>query len=612
MGDRRTRIRRYAALAAGLLFALAAVAGAGRAASGQAREIGRPCKAGSQARCLTVVVPLDRSGRVRGKVPLHVQVLPADGIQRGVVFLIAGGPGQAGTEAFDFGEPLVSLLYRAAFPGYTLVTYDDRGTGRSGALRCPPLSTSRPTGRSQVASCASRLGPRRDFYGTPDNARDLEAVRRALGYGSIALAGVSYGTELAVEYARSFPAHVERLLLDSVALLDRPDPLGSNVLSRIPATLRRYCAGGECKAATPDLAADVTALGRELERRALRGTVRQSDGGQRSARFDRYALLSLVVDADLSPGIALALPAAVHAARGGDVAPLLRLASLDPARDSSAAGVNSGVYLATTCRDGGFPWRAGTPVAKRRAILAAAIRALPPNGLGGFGRWAADLGSAYSCLGWPSPRGGSERSNAPYPDVPVLLLSGGFDMRTPTANAAALAKRFPRAHLVVVPRVGHSVMGNDVSGCALRAVRDWVTNDTADAACPPVRSPFRPVSAYAPSAGPRAGGKRSLALTRATLNDAVAAWLMTAALEGKRTTVAGLTHGKAAMSLAGIELTQYGIEPGVWLTGRIALSLFPPIHFSGSVTVSGPGTARGSVTVSGDDLRGVFGGKTFR
>jgi len=44
--------------------------------------------------CGTVQVPLDRSGRVPGTIGLHVEVLPAEGTARGVMFLIAGGPGQ--------------------------------------------------------------------------------------------------------------------------------------------------------------------------------------------------------------------------------------------------------------------------------------------------------------------------------------------------------------------------------------------------------------------------------------------------------------------------------------------------------------------------------------
>ena len=84
---------------------------------------------------------------------------------------------------------------------------------------------------------------------------------------------------------------------------------------------------------------------------------------------------------------------------------------------------------------------------------------------------------------------------------------------------------------------------------------------------------------------------------------------MTAAIGGESTTVAGLTHGQAANSLTGITLTGYGIEPGVWLTGQLSLSVLPPIHFSGTITVSGPRAAGGKVEVEGADLSGVLGGK---
>jgi hypothetical protein len=239
-----------------------------------------------------------------------------------------------------------------------------------------------------------------------------------------------------------------------------------------------------------------------------------------------------------------------------------------------------------------------------------AVAGLSPGALGGFGSWAAKFGSAFSCLEWPSPAGGAARSTAPLPDVPVLVLSGALDMRTPTADGAALARRFPHARLLVVPRVGHSVLTNDLSGCALFAVRSWINGGTVDTHCPQVEPPFAAVPAYAPAGARVPGAEATLALARATLDEAVAAWLMTAAVGGKSTTVAGLTHGKAANSLTGITLTEYGIEPGVWVTGRLSLSVLPPIHFSGSLTVSGPRAAGGKVTVEGASLDGVLGGKS--
>jgi len=54
-----------------------------------------PCHGSSGVLCGTVSVQLDPSGTVPGSVPLAVEELPADGKPRGVMALLAGGPGQA-------------------------------------------------------------------------------------------------------------------------------------------------------------------------------------------------------------------------------------------------------------------------------------------------------------------------------------------------------------------------------------------------------------------------------------------------------------------------------------------------------------------------------------
>src|SRR5581483_5981484 len=84
--------------------------------------------------CATLSVPLDYGGSVAGQVPLYVEVLPAAGTPRGVMVMLAGGPGQASAETFELG--VKAAYWRSFFPGYTLVAYDDRGTGKSGALGC--------------------------------------------------------------------------------------------------------------------------------------------------------------------------------------------------------------------------------------------------------------------------------------------------------------------------------------------------------------------------------------------------------------------------------------------------------------------------------------------
>ena len=205
--------------------------------------------------CSQVVVPLDRRGIVPGTISLHVEVVPSSGPSRGAVFLIAGGPGQGSAHVFGFDSPAAIGLYRYLFPGYTLVSYDDRGTGESGLLDCPPLqsATQADAERLAAAACAASIGAPRDFYSTADHAEDLDAVRQSLGFNKIALYGVSYGTKLAMAYALAHPDHVERLLLDSVLPPELPDPFSANVARTMPATLTAFCSDGGCRSATQRL-----------------------------------------------------------------------------------------------------------------------------------------------------------------------------------------------------------------------------------------------------------------------------------------------------------------------------------------------------------------------
>ena len=53
-----------------------------------------PCADKNGVQCGTVDVPIDRTGGIPGTIGLHVEVLPASGVPRGTMFLIAGGPGQ--------------------------------------------------------------------------------------------------------------------------------------------------------------------------------------------------------------------------------------------------------------------------------------------------------------------------------------------------------------------------------------------------------------------------------------------------------------------------------------------------------------------------------------
>jgi pimeloyl-ACP methyl ester carboxylesterase len=543
-----------------------------------------------------------------------VEELPATSQPRGALFLIAGGPGQGSAHTFSLGTPEDALVFRFLFPGYTLVAYDDRGTGDSGLLNCPALQVSTaPTGEDLLASaCAASIGPAASLYGTADHVEDLDAVRASLGFDKVALFGVSYGTKLALAYADAHPTHIDRLVLDSVLPTDFPDPFGANVARAMPATLSAYCAN-VCRAATPDFAGDVVTVANRLAAKPAHGTVLLPSGKKKQDALGGVELLSLVVDADLNPGLAAELPAAAHAARLGNMGPLLRLHVLDTtASQLSAPDLSAALFAATDCRDGPFPWPAGSDPAARPALLRSAVAALPPGSFGPFGSWASDLGNASLCDTWPAPAGGANLSAGPLPNVPVLALSGGFDMRTPTAGAQSVIAQFPQGKLIVVPGIGHSVTSTDPSGCAALAVHDWMLDPTSNDTCP--RPPFlvAPIGVFPKAPARRESPAATFGLVSKTVAEAEAAWLDVNS-SGSASPAPGLASGKLVqVGSDGFRLTGYGIVPGVTVTGtvKIALRTSVALKFQGQLTVGGRLASAGKLQLVASRLQGTLGGRS--
>jgi pimeloyl-ACP methyl ester carboxylesterase len=504
-------------------------------------------------------------------------------------------------------------------PGYTLVAFDNRGTGDSGLIRCPALQAAVGPSAEEAAAlardCAAIIGPQREFYATRDHAEDLEAVRVALGYGKVALFGVSYGTKLSLAYALGHPAAVDRLLLDSVVPTVFPDPFDRNVLREMPDTLAAFCAGKLCRAATPDFPGDFVTLANRLEAHPIQGKVVTPGGSLKTVRMTGEDLLTMTIDADLSPGLAAEIPAAVRAARAGNTRPLLRIFDLDQRTGQlSAEDLSFGLNAATNCADGRFPWVPGTPPGQRRAIINSAIAGLLPGSLGPFGDWSARLGTAYFCEQWPSPAGNTALGPGPLPDVPVLAVNGGFDLRTPVANAVAVVSQFRQGRLLVVPGVGHSVLSADFSFCSQRAVRAWILGTLTapvQAMCPRVAPVMKILRAF-PSRPARPSVQSTLAAASKAVREAEASWLQVL-LSSASINPRGLYGGKlvSAKSGDGFTLTRYSIAPGVFVTGKLSLVDFAPQStYRGTVRVTGPAVVAGTLRFTAKNrVTGTLGGR---
>ena len=571
-------------------------------------------------RCATLKVPLDRTGTVPGEVLLHIRRVRARRRPaRGATFVLAGGPGQSATAAFA-GEGLAAIA--PAYRTRDLILFDQRGTGRSGLLRCRSLQRANilDAGRA-AAECAERLGPARAFYTTPETVEDIEAIRRELGVPRIALYGTSYGTKVALAYALRYPANVERLALDSIVEPDGPDTLYLDSIQAVPRALTALCRVG-CGGFTRDPVADVQALVARLAAGPLRGTVFDARGRGRRVELTRSDLFLILVSGDFDADLRADFPAAVRSALSGDLAPVLRLRQRS-IRIESAEGAprafSTATYAATTCEEARLPWARTAPFELRRGEAAAQAEALPTEAFGPFDRATAlDNDIINLCEFWPAAPTEPAFGTGPPPDVPVLLLEGEDDLRTPLESAQRVAALFPQARLYLARATGHSALGSDFSGCAERAFARFFLGRRMPGPCRPVRrlpKPTRPVPATlrrvrrAPGVpGLRGRAVRAVILTLNDVVDDYASRFLSDAGDSLVTRGGGLRGGHWSVTIDGdIVLDHVRFVSGVGISGRLRRFLEPGQR--GRLRVSGPATPDGLLVLRGRRLSGRLGGR---
>ena len=238
-------------------------------------------------RCATVTVPESR-GKPGGRtLALKVYVIPARHPAPGAepIYVLSGGPGETVSE---LAPDLVGSPLREA---HDIVLADQRGTGEGHRLDCPPpagaglqrlLDT--PLDVAALSACRDQLAKRFDLsaYTTVASADDLEDVRRALGHGRINLHGGSFGTYLGQVYLRDHGEHVNAAVFYSLVTLKNRVPLyhareGQYGFDR----MAEDCAADPaCRAAYPDLNADLAAILARLRREPARAVVKDPETGR--------------------------------------------------------------------------------------------------------------------------------------------------------------------------------------------------------------------------------------------------------------------------------------------------------------------------------------------
>ncbi len=543
------------------------------------------------AQCGTVTVPLDHAGVTPGTLPLAYAKVPATGTRTGTIVFLAGGPGQA---ALPLTASVATIL-RPLRATHDLVLLDQRGSGESGAVDCFADS---------LAECAARLGDRRGFYNTAETAHDVENLRVALGVDKLTVLGVSYGTKVAAEYARRYPERTAAVVLDSPVPVDGLDVLGQLRFLSAPRVLREVCFPGLCRRTVDEPGESLSAAVARVRRARVRGPLVRSSGRVVTRSVDESFVLSQFVSSDAVPGLRAGLPAALASLARGDAAPLLHLAEIANPLEV-APDINDARFLATTCTEARLPWTPDSPLDPRQSALEAyaADRAteLEPFSV----RTLIEGSTAQICSTWPpTPR--PEPVAIQGPDVPVLILSGREDLRTPLEDARRTAAQYPNARLLAVPGVGHSVLRNDPAGCGRIGLVAFVRGQTVPKCSGPSRLTAAP---YAPATIGALRPTRLSGLPGRTLS------AITVTLTGIAFDAAA--HGRETFRLPGLRagyvratrtaLTMHDVEwiRGVRVSGRL------DARGRGTVTVSGPNAASGTVTYGPRGASGTLGGRAF-
>jgi pimeloyl-ACP methyl ester carboxylesterase len=442
---------------------------------------------------------------------------PADDPARrlGSLFFHPGGPGVAGTRALPAWIGSLPPAVRARFD---LVSWDPRGVGASGAVRCfaserearafgASLPAGFPVEEREIRRwgegvarfgrrCGERNGALLRHLSTADSARDLDLLRRATGDPLLTYRGMGYGSLLGATYANLFPTRVRAMVLDGIV-----DPLawsnGGNPSSSLSTSLRLQ--RDEASART---------LQAFLRRCGEAGVDRcpfaaPGPGGGAAATEAKFrALLQRLA----------ARPIPIQGRPMGVAAVLASLAeqlAVVQASSGSPGWVGAARFLETLHQGGS----GGTPPARGDGLSGPALavqcaESPNPRTLADFRRLASlayrrsgAIGPFWSwrdspCAAWPT------RAVAPYSGPwsrrtlgTVLVIGTRFDPATPFQAALELARELGNARLLSVNGYGHTVLRNP-SACAARHEAAYLIEGTLPpegSVCRPDRPPFAAV-----------------------------------------------------------------------------------------------------------------------
>lgn len=432
-------------------------------------------ESGLTVECGDLTVPEDYSQPDGRAIQLHVAVFrsPSTDARPDPLIYLHGGPGGgAETWVFILGHGL----------NRDVVIFDQRGTGHSlPRLNCPDmageyvdsLSKNRRTSflsweTAHMDACRKDLEARNislAAYSTLANAADLNILIKALGYSSVNLYGVSYGTYLALTYLREYGSEdlIRSVVLDSTypPQGDFIAERGENAQASWDAIFSACETDPDCRQAFPDIKLRFYRLLDQLAVRPI--TIQKNNpytGQTQTMTVNDFVFLEAFYRSSYRSDWIPKIPALIATVEQGDTT--LLGAALSNAFDS-AGSTDPGVYYSITCSNA-----AGQASEERihagNSQLDAPLRAY-------FNDTASGIFNL--CRHWPIAPFSPTKNEPVLSSVPILLLSGAFDPSTSPAWARLAAKTLDHGYLFEFPASAH---GGITNSCAQTLFFSFISN----------------------------------------------------------------------------------------------------------------------------------------
>lgn len=417
----------------------------------------------ASARCGWMTRPENPDQPGGAQVKLRVVVIPSLRLRAepDPLVVLAGGPGQG---ANDFYTAIGAAFGRIR-RNRDIVLIDQRGTGQSHRLDCElPDETQfadvQPEQlQEQARACLGAMSGDPRFYTTSIAVRDLEAIRAALGYPSLNLYSVSYGTRVAQHYVRRYPSRVRTAILDGAVPVDLalgPDA-ALQAQQALDTLFERCGADAECDKAFPQSRMQFDALRGRLRSERIQTRIPDPvDAHMTATRFGVGELSAAVRLLTYTDETAALLPLLIHEAQTlqqpqGLVAQYLMI------KRNTDAQIAYGMHFSVVCSEDAPRWA-------QENVGAAALSAT-------FMGQDFMTGMKAICDAWP--RGPVDADfNAPFAsDVPALMLSGSNDPVTPQSYGERALRNFKHGKHLVLAGQGHGQLAN---GCMPRVIADFI------------------------------------------------------------------------------------------------------------------------------------------